>query len=78
MECGAGEHNRIIDHGDTGVPVLGRHHAQTAETVLNTNGITDNAENSNDVYVGALPGGLSTSGTNVTLTLPAYSVVAIH
>ena len=51
---------------------------QTAETVLNTNGITDNAENSNDVYVGALPGGLSTSGQNVTLTLPPYSVVAIH
>jgi hypothetical protein len=51
---------------------------QTAETVLYTNGLTDNAENSNDVYVGALPGGLSTSGTNVTLTLPGYSVVAIH
>ena len=27
---------------------------------------------------GALPGGLSTSGQNVTLTLPPYSVVAIH
>ena len=26
---------------------------QTAEAVLNTNGLTDNAENSNDVYVGA-------------------------
>ena len=51
---------------------------QTAEAVLNTNGITDNAENSNDVYVAALPGGLSTSGQNVTLTLPPFSVVAIH
>ena len=51
---------------------------QTAEAVLNTNGITDNAENSNDVYVGPLPGGLATSGQNVTLTLPPYSVVAIH
>jgi hypothetical protein len=51
---------------------------QTAEAVLNTNGLTDNAENSNDVYVGALPGGIITSGNNVTLTLPAYSVVAIH
>ena len=51
---------------------------QTAEAVLNTNGITDNAENSNDVYVGALPGGLSTSGQNVTLTLPPFSVVALH
>ena len=51
---------------------------QTAEAVLNTNGLSDNAENSNDVFVGPLPGGLSTSGQNVTLTLPAYSVVAIH
>jgi hypothetical protein len=25
-----------------------------------------------------MPGGLSTSGQNVTLTLPAFSVVAIH
>jgi hypothetical protein len=51
---------------------------QTAETVLYTNGMTDNAENSNDVYVGELPGGLSISGQNVTLTLPPFSVVAIH
>jgi hypothetical protein len=51
---------------------------QTAEAVLNTNGITDNSENSNAVFVGPLPGGLSTSGQNVTLTLPPYSVVAIH
>jgi hypothetical protein len=51
---------------------------KTAEAVLNTNGMTDNSENSNDVYVGALPGGLNTSGQNVTLTLPPYSVVAIH
>ena len=28
--------------------------------------------------VGALPGGLSTSGQNLTLTLPPFSVVAIH
>jgi hypothetical protein len=51
---------------------------QTAETVLYTNGMTDNAENSNDVYVGELPGGLSISGQNVTLTLPPFAVVAIH
>jgi hypothetical protein len=51
---------------------------QTAEAVLNTNGIADNSENSNAVFVGALPGGLATSGQNVTLTLPPYSVVAIH
>jgi hypothetical protein len=51
---------------------------QTADAVLNTHGITDNAENSNDVYVGALPGGISTSGQNLTLTLPPFSVVAIH
>ena len=50
---------------------------QTAETVSYTNGISDNAENSNDVYVAELPTGLSTSGQNVTLTLPPYSVVAI-
>ena len=51
---------------------------QTGETVLNTNGMTDNSENSNDVYVGELPGGLSISGQNVTLTLPPFSVVGIH
>jgi hypothetical protein len=51
---------------------------QTAEAVLNTNGITDTAENSNDVFVGALPGGLSSSGQNITLTLPPFSVVAVH
>jgi hypothetical protein len=51
---------------------------ETAETVLTTNDLTDNSENSNDVFVGALPGGLSASGQNVTLTLPPYSVVAIH
>ena len=51
---------------------------ETAEAVLNTHGITDNAENSNDVYLGSLPGGLSTSGQNLTLTLPPFSVVAIH
>jgi hypothetical protein len=51
---------------------------QTAEALLNTNGITDTAENSNAVFVGALPGGLSTSGQNLTLTLPAYSVVGVH
>jgi hypothetical protein len=50
---------------------------QTAETVSYTNGINDNAENSNDVSVTELPTGLSTSGQNVTLTLPPYSVVAI-
>jgi hypothetical protein len=59
-------------------PSSGGSMPQTSEAVLNTNGITDNAENSNDVYVGALPGGIITSGNNVTLTLPPYSVVAIH
>jgi hypothetical protein len=59
-------------------PATGGSMPQTSEAVLNTNGLTDNAENSNDVYVGALPGGIITSGNNVTLTLPAYSVVAIH
>ena len=51
---------------------------QNAETVLYTNGMADNSENSNNVYVADLPGGLSISGQNVTLTLPPYSVVGIH
>ena len=78
MERGAGQHDRCADHADGAVPVSGGSMPQTSEAVLNTNGITDNAENSNDVYVGALPGGIVTSGNNVTLTLPPYSVVAIH
>ncbi len=49
----------------------------TAKTVLYTNGITDNNENSSDVYIGALPGGLSVSGSSVTITLPPFSVVAL-
>jgi len=77
VERGAGEHDPLPDHADSGVPGFG-YSAQTAETVLYTNGITDNAENSNDVYVGALPGGLITSAQNVTLTLPPFSIIAIH
>jgi hypothetical protein len=50
---------------------------QTAETVLYTKGIADNAENSNYVHVGALPGGMTKAGRNVTLTLPPLSVVAL-
>jgi hypothetical protein len=49
----------------------------SAETVLYTNGITDNNENSNSVTIGALPGGISVSGTNVTVTLPPLSVVSL-
>jgi hypothetical protein len=49
----------------------------SAETVLYTNGITDNNENSNSVTIGALPGGISVSGNNVILTLPPLSVVSL-
>lgn len=49
----------------------------TTETVLYTNGITDNNENSNNVTIGALPGGLRISGRSVTLTLPPDAVVAL-
>jgi hypothetical protein len=51
---------------------------ENAETVLFTNDMVDNSENSNNVYVGALPGGISSSGQNVTLTLPPFGVVAIY
>ncbi len=50
----------------------------SAETVLYTNGITDNNENSSNVTIGALPGGLITSGRNVTMTLPPDGVVALN
>ena len=49
----------------------------TAETVLYTNGITDNNENSNSVTIGPLPGGISVTGNTVTLTLPPLSVVSL-
>jgi len=48
-----------------------------AQTVLYSNGMTDNNEDSNDVYVGALPGGLTSSGQKVILTLPPDSIVAL-
>jgi hypothetical protein len=51
---------------------------QTAETVLYTNSIADNSENSNYVHVGPLPGGMTEAGRNVTLTLPPLSVVALE
>jgi hypothetical protein len=49
----------------------------TAETVLYSNGIIDNNENSNSVTIGPLPGGVSISGNTVTATLPPFSVVAL-
>src|ERR1700678_3469742 len=51
---------------------------QTAETVLYTNSIADNSENSNFVHVGPLPGGITEAGRTVTLTLPPLSVVALE
>jgi hypothetical protein len=49
-----------------------------AKTVLYTNSITDNNENSSNVYIGALPGGMKVSGRSVTITLPPYAVVALN
>lgn len=48
-----------------------------AQTVLYTNGLADNDENSNSVTIGPLPGGISTSANTLTLTLPPFSVVAL-
>ena len=47
------------------------------ETVLYTNGLADNDENSNSVTIGQLPGGVSNSGNVLTVTLPPLSVVAL-
>ena len=49
----------------------------SGQTVLYTNGITDNNENSNSVRIGPLPGGMSVTGNSLTLTLPPFSVVAL-
>lgn len=48
-----------------------------AQTVLYTNGLADNDENSNSVSIGPLPGAIATSGTTLTVTLPPFSVVAL-
>jgi hypothetical protein len=49
----------------------------SAETVLYTNGITDNNEDSNSVTIAPLPGGLSVSANSVAFTLPPFSIVAL-
>lgn len=49
----------------------------SAQTVLYTNGFTDNNEDSNSVTIGLLPGGFTISGNILTLTLPPFSVVAL-
>jgi hypothetical protein len=48
-----------------------------AQTVLYTNGLADNDEDSNSVTIGALPGGIATAGTTLTITLPPFGVVAL-
>ena len=48
-----------------------------AQTVLYTNGLADNDENSNSVTIGPLPGGIAVSGTTLTVTLPPFSAVAL-
>jgi hypothetical protein len=50
----------------------------SAETVLFTNSMADNNENSNLVKIGPLPGGIATAGQTTTITIPAYSVVALE
>jgi hypothetical protein len=49
----------------------------SAKTVLYTNGLTDNNEDTNSVKIAPLPGGISISGNTITLTLPPFSVVAL-
>jgi hypothetical protein len=49
----------------------------SGETVLYTNGLSDNNENSDSVTIGPLTGGVSTSGNTLTVTLPPFSVVAL-
>ena len=48
-----------------------------ATTLNYVNGITDNTENSNDVTVGPLAGGVSCTGQNCSVTLPPWNVVAL-
>jgi hypothetical protein len=50
----------------------------TAETVNYTKGITDNNEDSDSVTIGALSGGITTSGRSVNLTLCPLCVVALE
>jgi hypothetical protein len=48
------------------------------ETVLYTNTMADNNENSNSVAIGALPGGIVASTQTMTVTLPPLSLVALE
>ena len=50
----------------------------TGETVNYTKGITDNNEDSDSVTIGALSGGITTSGRSVNLTLCPLCVVALE
>jgi hypothetical protein len=55
----------------TTVPTVGK-------TVLYTNGMADNNEASNSVYIGSLPGGVSQSDQQVSFTAPAFSAVVVR
>jgi hypothetical protein len=48
-----------------------------ANTILYTTAMTDANENSDSVYIGSLPGGVSQSGQQVSFTAPAFSAVAL-
>ena len=48
-----------------------------AQTVLYTNGIADNNENSNSVTIGPLPGGISTANNTLSVTLPPFALAAL-
>jgi hypothetical protein len=48
------------------------------ETVLYSNTLADNNENSDSVKIGSLSGGIAVTGQNVTFTLPPLSLVALE
>ena len=48
------------------------------ETVLYSNTLADNNENSDSVKIGSLSGGIAVTGQKVTFTLPPLSLVAIE
>jgi hypothetical protein len=52
------------------VPTVGK-------TILYTTGMTDNNEDSTNVSIGSLVGGVSPSGQTVSVTMPAFAAVAL-
>jgi hypothetical protein len=47
------------------------------KTVLYTNGMADNNEATNSIYIGSLPGGVSLSGQQVSFTAPPLSALVL-